>query len=172
MGACGDVHQLFADRWIDCRLHGFSCWHCWQASQREALPDDRKNVNWLTIKAKLFALGATVLTVAAFFLRLKIVTAQRDKARKRADAEAARADQAEDIAEADEKIEAKYSDLQRESKRDIKAKRMPDNIRNRNKRLWYNATRAVKSSATADILSIRRDSVVTNSNTSTRRNQF
>ena len=92
-------------------------------------------MNWLTIKAKLFALGATVLTVAAFFLRLKLVTAQRDKARKRADAEAARADQAEDIAKADEEIEAKYSDLERESKRDIKAKRMPDNIRNRNKRL-------------------------------------
>ena len=90
-------------------------------------------MNWLTIKAKLFALGATVLTVAAFFLRLKIVTAQRDKARKRADAEAARADQAEDIAKADEEIEAKYSDLERESKRDIKAKRMPSNIRNRNK---------------------------------------
>ena len=92
-------------------------------------------MNWLTIKAKLFALGATVLTVAAFFLRLKLVTAQRDKARKRADAEAARADQAEDIAKADEEIEAKYSDLERESKRDIKAKRMPSNIRNRNKRL-------------------------------------
>ena len=92
-------------------------------------------MNWLTIKAKLFALGATVLTVAAFFLRLKLVTAQRDKARKRADAEAARADQAEDIAEADEEIEAKYSDLERESKRDIEAKRMPSNIRNRNKRL-------------------------------------
>ena len=92
-------------------------------------------MNWLSIKAKLFALGATVLTVAAFFLRLKIVTAQRDKARKRADAEAARADQAEDIAEADAEIEAKYSDLERESKRDIKAKRMPSNIRNRNKRL-------------------------------------
>ena len=92
-------------------------------------------MNWLSIKAKLFALGATVLTVAAFFLRLKLVTAQRDKARKRADAEAARADQAEDIAKADEEIEAKYSDLERESKRDIEAKRMPDNIRNRNKRL-------------------------------------
>ena len=92
-------------------------------------------MNWLTIKAKLFALGATVLTVAAFFLRLKLVIAQRDKARKRADAEAARADQAEDIAKADEEIEAKYSDLERESKRDIKAKRMPRNIRNRNKRL-------------------------------------
>ena len=92
-------------------------------------------MNWLTIKAKLFALGATVLTVAAFFLRLKLVTAQRDKARKRADAEAARADQAEDIAKADEEIEAKYSDLERESKRDIEKGVMPDNIRNRNKRL-------------------------------------
>ena len=92
-------------------------------------------MNWLTIKAKLFALGATVLTVAAFFLRLKIVTAQRDKARKRADAEAARADQAEDIAKADAEIETKYSDLERESKRDIKSGRMPSNIRNRNKRL-------------------------------------
>ena len=92
-------------------------------------------MNWLTIKAKLFALGATVLTVAAFFLRLKLVTAQRDKARKRADAEAARADQAEDIAEADAEIEAKYSDLERESKRDIEKGVMPSNIRNRNKRL-------------------------------------
>ena len=92
-------------------------------------------MNWLTIKAKLFALGAFLLTVAAFFLRLKLVTAQRDKARDRADAEAARADQAEDIAKADAEIEAKYSDLERESKRDIEAKRMPSNIRNRNKRL-------------------------------------
>ena len=90
-------------------------------------------MNWLTINAKLFALGATVLTAAAFFLRLKLVTTQRDKARKRADAEAARADQAEDIAKADEEIEAKYSDLERESKRDIEKGVMPDNIRNRNK---------------------------------------
>ena len=87
-------------------------------------------MNWLT-QTKLWAIAAGI--VAALVAYLKIVTEQRNRARAKAKAEAARADQAEDIAAADEEIEHKYSDLQRESDRDIKAGKMPDNIRNRNK---------------------------------------
>ena len=90
-------------------------------------------MNWATIQLKLYALGAFLLTVLAFFLRLKVVTRQRDRARERAKGEAARADQAEDIATADAEIENEFSDLERESKRDIESGRMPGNIRDRNK---------------------------------------
>ena len=87
-------------------------------------------MNW---KLKLYAFGALLLTVLGFFVRLKVVTRQRDRARERAKGEAARADQAEDIAAADAEIENEFSDLERESKRDIQDGKMPGNIRDRNK---------------------------------------
>lgn len=37
-------------------------------------------VSWLTIQAKLYAAGAIALAVLGFFVRLKVVTAQRDRA--------------------------------------------------------------------------------------------
>ncbi len=90
-------------------------------------------MNWASIQLKLYAAGALLLTVVGFFIRLKVVTSQRDRARERARGEAARADQAEDIAEADAEIENEFSDLERESKRDIKDGKMPGNIRDRSK---------------------------------------
>ena len=46
--------------------------------------------------------------------------------------EAARADQAEMIAEVEAEIDNEFSDLERESKRDIENDKMPGNIRDRN----------------------------------------
>lgn len=42
-------------------------------------------MNWLTIKAKAALLGAALLSVLAFFARLKYVEHQRDKQKVRAD---------------------------------------------------------------------------------------
>ena len=90
-------------------------------------------MSWLSIQPKLYALGAFLLAALAFFVRLKVVTNQRDKARKRANGEAARADQAEMIAEVEAEIDNEFSDLERESKRDIENNKMPGNIRDRNR---------------------------------------
>ena len=90
-------------------------------------------MSWLSIQTKLYAAGAFLLTVLALFLRLKVVTEQRDNARKRAKGEAARADQAEMIAEVEAEIDNEFSDLEREAKRDIEDGKMPGNIRDRNK---------------------------------------
>ena len=90
-------------------------------------------MTWLSIQTKLYAAGTFLLAVLAFFVRLKVVTKQRDKARERAKGEAARADQAEMIAEVEAEIDNEFSDLERESKRDIEDGKMPSNIRNRNK---------------------------------------
>lgn len=89
-------------------------------------------MSWLTIKAKLIAAGAGLMAILAFVLRLKIVTAQRDKARVKAKTAEKAAKQAHDVIESDTEIEVEFSDLERESKRDIENGKMPDNIRNRN----------------------------------------
>ncbi len=89
-------------------------------------------MNLLTIKAKLIAFGAASLAVIGFFLRLKVVTAQRDKARIKAKTAEKAAKQLGEVIESDAEIEGEFSELEREAEDDIENGEMPDNIRNRN----------------------------------------
>lgn len=89
-------------------------------------------MNLLSIKAKLLGFGALLLTIAAFFFRFQQVKDQRDRARESHKKEKARANQAEKINEVEDQLDQEYSDLKRESERDIKNGEMPTNIRDRN----------------------------------------
>ena len=84
----------------------------------------------LSLKAKLIAFGAILLTVLGFFLRLKIVTKQRDKAKQAAAKYKSWSERQTQTAEADAEIESKYSDLKREVKQDLKNEVIPDHLRN------------------------------------------
>ena len=82
------------------------------------------------LKAKALALGAIVLTVLGFFLRLKIVTKQRDKAKQTAAKYKSWSERQTKTTEADAEIESKYSDLKRATKQDLKNDEIPDHLRN------------------------------------------
>ncbi len=84
----------------------------------------------LNLKAKLIALGAILLTVLGFFLRLKIVTKQRDRAKQKAAKYKAWSERQTQTAEVEAEIENKYSDLKREVKKDLKNEVIPDHLRN------------------------------------------
>ncbi|KKL77713.1 hypothetical protein LCGC14_2032130 [marine sediment metagenome] len=84
----------------------------------------------LSLKAKALALGAILLTVLGFFLRLKIVTKQRDKAKQKAAKYQAWSERQTKTAEVEAEIESKYSDLKRATKQDLKNDEIPDHLRN------------------------------------------
>lgn len=86
-------------------------------------------MNWLSLKAKLYALGGVLLTVTAFFLRLKHVKHQRDKYKEHADIYKNQVEQKKKVDKVDAEIESEYSDKRREAKA---SDEMPDNIRNPN----------------------------------------
>ena len=87
----------------------------------------------LGLKAKALALGAIVLTVLGFFLRLKIVTKQRDEAKKEAAKYKSWSERQTQTAEADAEIESKYSDLKRATKQDLKNDEIPNHLRKPNR---------------------------------------
>ena len=84
----------------------------------------------LKLKAQLIAAGAILLTVLGFFLRLKIVTKQRDKAKQTAAKYKSWSERQTKTTEADAEIESKYSDLKRATKQDLKNEVIPDHLRN------------------------------------------
>ncbi len=84
----------------------------------------------LKLKAQLIALGAILLTILGFFLRLKIVTKQRDKAKQTAAKYKSWSERQTQTAVADAEIESKYSDLKRATKQDLKNEVIPDHLRN------------------------------------------
>ena len=84
----------------------------------------------LSLKTKALAAGALLLTVLGFFLRLKIVTKQRDKAKQTAAKYKSWSERQTKTAEGDAEIESKYSDLKREAKQDLKNEVIPDHLHN------------------------------------------
>ena len=84
----------------------------------------------LNLKAKLIALGAALLTVLGFFLRLKVVTNQRDKAKQKAAKYQAWSERQAKSLAVDAEIASKYSDLEREAKQDLKDDEIPSHLRN------------------------------------------
>lgn len=78
----------------------------------------------LNLKAKLIAAGAFLLSVLAFFLRLKVVTNQRDKAREKAEKYQAWSERQQATSLLDSEIESEYSELKRQENDG----KVPDNL--------------------------------------------
>ena len=72
-----------------------------------------------TLKAKLFAFGAVALSVLAFFVRLKVVANQRDKARDKALRESARANHVTEVAKKDIEREQRTESRRAEARNEI-----------------------------------------------------
>lgn len=86
----------------------------------------------LSLKARLLAFGAAILTVIGFIFRFRYVKGQRDRFRQEASDAKAALEYQQAVIESDAEIEAEYSDLKREADRDIADDKMPANIRNPN----------------------------------------
>ena len=85
----------------------------------------------LNLKAKLIALAAALLTVLGFFLRLKTVTHQRDKAKASAEKYKAWSQRQSDTTKLDAEIENEFSDRKREADKAIKNDEIPPHLRSR-----------------------------------------
>lgn len=86
---------------------------------------------FLFLKTKLFAIGAIALTVLGFFLRLKVVTNQRDTFKKKAKKAEKQIQFKKEVEELDDDIEQTFSDLKREADKEIKSGEIPSHLRNR-----------------------------------------
>jgi hypothetical protein len=73
----------------------------------------------LNLKAKLIAAGALLLTVLGFFVRLKVVTNQRDKAQVSAKKYKAWSDRQTKTAEIDAEIDQEFSHRAEEKNGDV-----------------------------------------------------
>lgn len=89
---------------------------------------------WLKWKPRLIAAGIFLLTVLAAIARHKYVLDRLDKAIEAKEAAEREVKERRAIDRSDAEIESKYSDLEREAERDLKAGKMPDVIRHRNNR--------------------------------------
>ncbi len=87
----------------------------------------------LGLKAKALAAGAILLTVLGFFLRLKIVTKQRDKAKQTAAKYKSWSERQTQTAEGDAEIDQEFSDLKRASKKDAQDGKVPSHLSDPNK---------------------------------------
>lgn len=85
-------------------------------------------MSWLTIKAKLIGAGAIALAVLGFFVRLKIVTAQRDRFKQNAKIYKAQAVQQTKINEADDEIAEQTVSRRAQLKRELDDEKIPDSI--------------------------------------------
>ena len=86
----------------------------------------------LGLKAKLIGLGAILLTVLAFFLRLKTVTYQRDKAVYRAKVLKQELEVRKQTVELDKTVEDQLESHRAELIKDLEDEKIPSNISNPN----------------------------------------
>jgi hypothetical protein len=84
----------------------------------------------LNLKSKLIAFGALLLTVLGFFVRLKVVTNQRDKAQDSARKYKAWSERQEDTRQIDAEIEQEYSHRAEEAREALENDEIPDHLRN------------------------------------------
>jgi len=82
----------------------------------------------LGLKVKAIALGAVLLTVAGFLLRLKLVTAQRDKARVRLKAAETQRDQVKATAKADKKIRDERIASRKQTIKEVEQGEIPSSL--------------------------------------------
>ena len=84
----------------------------------------------LSLKGKLIAAGALLLTVLGFFLRLKIVTSQRDKAKQKAAKFKAWSERQAETSEIDAEIEQTFSRRAETAREALKNDEIPEHLRN------------------------------------------
>jgi hypothetical protein len=78
----------------------------------------------------LIALGAGLLAILGFFVRLKIVTNQRDKARVAATKYKAWSERQEETRQIDAEIEQEFSHRAEEAREALENDQIPDHLRN------------------------------------------
>lgn len=89
-------------------------------------------MSWLSIKAKLWGLGALILAGIGFILRLRVLEHQRDAARERANWAEAEANYRRVKDKKEAEIDQEFSDLEARRKQDVKDGKVPENLRNPN----------------------------------------
>ena len=89
---------------------------------------------WAAVGPKLAVIGAGLVTFMAMVFQIKRLKKKVEKEERRADSAEARATEAEDINELDTELDHKYADIKREAIDDVQDGKMPDVIRNRNRR--------------------------------------
>ena len=82
----------------------------------------------LGLKAKAIAIGAGLLAIAAFFLRLKIVTAQRDHAREAQKAAETQRDQAKKQNRLDREIRNSRAAKRRQTIKEVEQGEVPSTL--------------------------------------------
>lgn len=82
----------------------------------------------LGLKAKAIAFGAGLLAIAAFLVRLKIVTAQRDRARAAQKAAETQRDQAKDQNKLDREIRDSRAVKRRQTIKEVEQGEVPSTL--------------------------------------------
>ena len=82
----------------------------------------------LGLKVKAIALGAGLLAIAAFLVRLKIVTAQRDRARTSQKSAETQRDQAQDQNKLDREIRDKRAAKRRQTIKEVEQGEVPSTL--------------------------------------------
>lgn len=89
-------------------------------------------MSWLTIKAKLIALGALLLGVIAFFVRLKVVKSQRDNLKEKVQVAEARIKQADRLHQRDIELESQSRSRRAEAAKEIEESGVSKELSNPN----------------------------------------
>jgi hypothetical protein len=89
-------------------------------------------VNWLTIKAKLYALGALILAAVGFFIRLKVVKTQRDNLKEKVAVSEARIRQADRLRQRDTELEEQSRSRRADVLKQVESEGVSDELANPN----------------------------------------
>jgi hypothetical protein len=89
-------------------------------------------VNWLTIKAKLYALGALILAAVGFFIRLKVVKTQRDNLKEKVAVSEARIRQADRLRQRDTELEEQSRSRRADVLKQVESEGVSDELKDPN----------------------------------------
>jgi hypothetical protein len=89
-------------------------------------------VNWLTIKAKLYALGALILAAVGFFIRLKVVKTQRDNLKEKVAVSEARIRQADRLRQRDTELEEQSRSRRADVLKQVESEGVSDELKSPN----------------------------------------
>lgn len=90
-------------------------------------------MNWLTLKAKLIALGAFLLGLVALFFRLKVVKSQRDNFKEKSLVAEARIKQADRLRQRDTELEDQSRSRRADVLKQVETEGVTDELSNPNK---------------------------------------
>jgi hypothetical protein len=89
-------------------------------------------VNWLTIKTKLYALGALILAAVGFFIRLKVVKTQRDNLKEKVAVSEARIRQADRLRQRDTELEEQSRSRRADVLKQVESEGVSDELKDPN----------------------------------------